>query len=553
VLAGLAVVVGCLSLGPVLRLVVEAVAPGGQPGLAVAARVLAAPATWVAAWHTIATSLAGTVISGLLGCALALALALTDIRAKGPIVFLFTMLLMVPSQVTAVAWIELTGPASPLLRPLGLAPAPGTSNPLYSPGGIALLLGIEHAPLVFLTLRAALRALPADLVEAARASGAGPGRVLRTVILPLTAPALGAGLMLAFVSSIGNFGTPALLAIPARYPMLTTAIYQRLAGFGPRVLAEVATLSMVLGALAIAGIAAQRALIGRRDRRLASTGAELPPAELGRWRVPVEALVWLGLAGLLLVPLGALFGTALVQAYGQPLGVDTVTLANFRYVLLDHAPTGRALVNSFGLAAAAGALLVGVAVLLAYFGAWRASRLARLLAHTAELPYALPGVVLAIACILLFIRPLPLIGIGLYDTVWIILLAYLARFLTLALRPVAAAFAQLDPALEEAAEMTGAGLGRRLATVILPLVAPAAAAGALLVFVTAFNELTVSALLWSSGHETLGVVVFSLEQAGDTVLAAALASATVIVTALLMLLASRLARGLPRGVLPWQA
>ena len=552
-LACLAAVVVGLSLGPVLRLFAEAVAPGGQPGLAVAARVLQAPATWLAIWHTVATSLAGMLISGLLGGALALVLALTDVRAKGPIVFLFTMLLMVPSQITAVAWIELTGPASPLLRPLGLAPPPGTPNPLYSPSGIALLLGIEHAPLVFLTLRAALRALPADLVEAARVSGAGPGRVLRTVVLPLTAPALGAGLMLAFVSGIGNFGTPALLAIPARYPMLTTAIYQRLAGFGPRVLAEVATLSMVLGVLAIAGIVMQRALIGRRDRRLGSTGVELPPGELGRWRIVVEGAIWLGLCALLLVPLGALFGTALVHAYGQPLGFDTVTLANFRFVLFEHPPTGRALVNSFGLAAAAGVLLVGIAVLLAYFGSWRDSRLARLLAHTAELPYALPGVVLAIACILLFIRPLPLLGIGLYDTVWIILLAYLARFLTLALRPVAAAFAQLDPALEEAAEMTGAGLGRRLATVILPLVTPAAAAGALLVFLTAFNELTVSALLWSSGHETLGVVVFSLEQAGDTVLAAALASATVVATAVLMLLAGRLGRRLPRGALPWQA
>jgi iron(III) transport system permease protein len=160
-------------------------------------------------------------------------------------------------------------------------------------------------------------------------------------------------------------------------------------------------------------------------------------------------------------------------------------------------------------------------------------------------------VVLAISCILLFIRPV--LGISLYNTVWIILVAYVARFLTLALRPIAAAFRQLDRALEEAAEMTGARLGRRLRTVILPLVAPAAAAGALLVFLTAFNELTVSALLWSSGHETLGVVVFGLEQAGDTVLAAAVASVTVAATAALMVLASGFARWLPRGVLPWQA
>jgi iron(III) transport system permease protein len=453
--------------------------------------------------------------------------------------------------VTAIAWLELTGPSSPILVPLGWAPSLGSTNPLYSPSGIALLLGIEHAPLVFLALRAGLRSIPPDLVEAARAAGASPLRVLATVILPLMAPALGAGLALAFVSSIGNFGTPALLGIPAKYPMLTTAIYQRLAGFGPRVLAEVASLSLVLGALALLGIVVQQMLVGRRDLRLASTGIELSPWSLGRWRGVAEGVIWLGLAGLLIVPLAALLGTALVSAYGRPLGIETVTLANFRFILVEHAPTARALRNSFGLAAGAGLLLVAIAVLLGYFGTWRDSRAARILGHAAELPYAFPGVVLAISCILLFIRPV--LGISLYNTVWIILVAYVARFLTLALRPIAAAFRQLDRALEEAAEMTGARLGRRLRTVILPLVAPAAAAGALLVFLTAFNELTVSALLWSSGHETLGVVVFGLEQAGDTVLAAAVASVTVAATAALMVLASGFARWLPRGVLPWQA
>jgi iron(III) transport system permease protein len=168
----------------------------------------------------------------------------------------------------------------------------------------------------------------------------------------------------------------------------------------------------------------------------------------------------------------------------------------------------------------------------------------------AELPYALPGVVLAIAAILIFIRPV--LGLTLYNTLGIILVAYLARFFTLAHRPIAAAFRQLDIRLEEAAQMAGAGFARRLLTVALPLVAPAAAAGALLVFLTAFNELTVSALLWSAGHETLGVVVFGLEQGGDNTLAAAIASLTVLATVGLMGLASLLTRNLATAVLPWQ-
>ncbi|RYE34137.1 MAG: ABC transporter permease subunit, partial [Hyphomicrobiales bacterium] len=135
---------------------------------------------------------------------------------------------------------------------------------------------------------------------------------------------------------------------------------------------------------------------------------------------------------------------------------------------------------------------------------------------------------------------------------WIIVFAYLARFLVLGLRPVISGYLQIDRTLEEAAQIAGAGLPRRLVTIIFPLVAPAAVAGALLVFLTAFNELTVSALLWSSGAETLGVVVFSFEQGGDSTYASALAAVTVIVTIGLMASTTLFAQKLPQGVLPWR-
>ena len=127
----------------------------------------------------------------------------------------------------------------------------------------------------------------------------------------------------------------------------------------------------------------------------------------------------------------------------------------------------------------------------------------------------------------MFLKPLPLLGISLYNTIWIILFCYIARFLVLGLRPVISGYYQLDRTLEEAAQIAGARLLRRLRTIILPLVAPAATAGALLIFLTAFNELTVSALLWSSGSETLGVVFFSFQQGGDSTYAAALGALTV--------------------------
>ncbi|HEY7788425.1 MAG TPA: ABC transporter permease subunit, partial [Casimicrobiaceae bacterium] len=209
------------------------------------------------------------------------------------------------------------------------------------------------------------------------------------------------------------------------------------------------------------------------------------------------------------------------------------------------------LANSFGMSVTAAIVIVLIAVPLAYFLVWRRSRLTRILNLVAEIPYALPGVVLAIAAILVFLKPLPLLGLSLYNTIWIILFCYIARFLVLGLRPVISGYYQLDRTLEEAAQMAGARLLRRLRTVILPLIAPAATAGALLIFLTAFNELTVSALLWSSGTETLGVVVFSFQQGGDSAYASALASLTVAVTIALMLATFLTSRRLAQ-VLPWR-
>ena len=107
--------------------------------------------------------------------------------------------------------------------------------------------------------------------------------------------------------------------------------------------------------------------------------------------------------------------------------------------------------------------------------------------------------------------------------------------------------------MDEAAQSVGAPLLKRLKDIILPLSAPSAAAGAILVFLTAFNELTVSALLWSSGTETLGVVIFNLDDSGETVMASAVAMTIVFVVMILMAVIQLTSRRLPKGVVPWQS
>lgn len=550
--AVVAALIVVLSILPMLRLVMEIVAPGGTLSGAAISAGFGSRATWVATGHTLIVGFGGTCLAVVLGTAIAILVTLTDVRRRGPFVLCFVTPLMIAPQVTALAWLQLFGPASPFLKLLGIAPPIGTRNPLYSPQGIVLLLGIQYGPLVFLMVRAGLRKLPRELVEAARSGGAGWFTVLRSIILPLMTPSIVAAAALAFVSCVGNFGIPAFLGIPANYLVLPTLIYQRLAGGGPAVLSEVAFLSVLIGVIAMAGIVTQDFISRRRDYRISSTSLSAEPYELGRWRLPVQVAMWLLIVLILFLPLFGLVLTSLVPGYGIPLNATTATLDNYRFVLFKHSAASRAFFNSFCLSIAAAVFAVVVAVPIGYLIAWGNRRWMRLLNLAVELPYALPGVVLAIAALLVFLKPIPLVGLQIYNTIWIILYAYLARFLVLALRPTISGFHQIDRSLEEAAQIAGAGLLTRMRTIIFPLVAPAAIAGGLLIFMTALSELTVSALLWSSGSETIGVVMFSFEQGGDSNYAAAMSAVTVSVTIVLMLLTNFLAPHLPSGVLPWR-
>ncbi len=516
------------------------------------AEVLSSASTWRATGHSLYTMAMGTLISVALGMLFAFTLALTDLRGRRALVICFMLPMMIPPQVTALAWLQLFGPASTLLITLGIAPALGAPQPLYSAEGIALLLGIQHAPMVFLALRASLAELPAELVEVARLSGAAPRTVWRTVILPLSAPGLIAGTAMAAIAALGNFGIPAMLGIPVGYYTLPTLIYQQLAGFGTGVLDRVASLALLMTLLVGVGIWLQHHLLARRDYRLGGQGARPLTFATGHWRWPLTLMLWAILGLILIAPLMALITTSLVPAFGMGLDWEHLSLAAYQEMFTRQAVTARAFGNSLWLAGSAAVVLVALTLPLAWQLARRRSRVLGVCAALFDVPFALPGVVLAIACIMVFSRPLPIIDYSLYGTLGIIFIAYLSRFLVVALKPLHSAFAQLDPGLEEAARLAGAGPVRRLWDILLPLVAPAAMAGGLLVFLSAVNELTVSALLWSAGNETLGVLIFNLDDGGDSVLASAVAVVTVAMVVAIMGMLELMARRLPKGVLPWQ-
>lgn len=544
----LALFVGVLSILPLGRLVYAAFVTSAGFEFDRIADVLGGRRVFEATVNTIWISLSATALATVAGTIAALLVGASDMRGRTAWVFGFVLPLMIPPQVIALAWIQAFSPASPVMNLLGISLQPGMRHPLYSAGGIVLLLGLYNAPLVFLAVRANLRRVPADLVEAARAVGATPLSATIGVILPLIRGGIFAGAALAFVSSIGNFGIQAMLGIPARVPTLITLIYRQLNSYGPSALNDMALLALLLAVLTILGMAIAGFLSRMGDQRV--DGASRPfKFPLAGFRLPVTALAW----GYLLIalPLSALAASALVRGYGQPLTLETLTFENFSNAILHHEGIREAFFTSLWLTGLAVAILIPASVALGYFLSWRKGVTPRLLYLSSQLAYALPGIIIGVAMILFFLKPLPVLGTSLYGTIWVILAAYLSNFLALALQPILGGFAQIERSLDEAAQVVGAGIFRRLKDIILPVLAPAAAASAILVFMTAINEIQTSVLLVSSRAQTIGPMIIFLEEAGSSTLAAAVGCLMVIVILALMLFSLTFARRLPQGVLPW--
>lgn len=555
----LALMIGVLSVAPLTRLIWAAIAPEGALDFARLLHLIGTQKVLQATLNTVGIAVAATLLSMFIGTLAALLIAITNLRGKQLWVFTFILPLMIPPQVIALSWVQALSPSSPLLLTIvdlcawfGWPLTLSNQQPLYSATGIILLLGMHNAPLVFLTVRAGLRRLPAELVEAARITGASPLRVLFTVILPLARPAIFAGAALSFVAAAGNFGIQAMLGIPGRVPTLITLVYQRLNSSGPSALPDMAVLSLLIAVITFGGLAVSRYLGGTRDVRVTGSSKKLHQP-LGVWRLPVEGLAWLWILFSLLLPLSALITTSLTLGFGQTLTWQSLTFDNYINALWQYPAIHQAFFTSLGLTVMAVVVLTFMSLFLAYFLSWQRSRLVSVLQMSTELAYALPGIVTGIAAILFFLKPLPLINVSIYGTIWIILAAYLSNFLALVLRPTLAGFAQIERSLDEAAQISGAGFMRRMWDILMPLAAPSAMAGAILVFLTALNEIQVSILLVTSSTQTLGPMVIFLDEGGSSTLAAAVGCLMILIVLLFMLIASLFAKRLPEGVLPWRA
>lgn len=451
------------------------------------------------------------VLSVALGLPMAWALARTRMPLRGLVRTLVVASFVTPSFLGAMAWIILAGPNAGLLNAAFRA-LTGSQQPLvniFSMGGLIFVVTLSTVPIVVIMAVGALQTVSPDMEEAARIAGAGPLAVACSITLPLIAPAILGGFLLAVLEALVLFGAPAMIAIPARFHVMTTQLWTFFQ-YPPRI--EVAA-AYALPLMAVAAILLwlQRRILGGRGYAT-TTGREGRGVsqDVGAWEWALLGLSLLYVTCAVLLPYGTLLMAAVSQAWGQAFVPANWTLANFRFVLFEYDPTRSAIANTVELAAVtatAGALLTAA---LAYATGRRLVRGAAALAGLATLPLAIPGIVLAVGLFIVYTRP-PLL---LYGSVWILFVAYLTKYLPVAYTANRASVFGVHPSLEEAARSLGGTRWNAFRDVALPLMRPGLASAWLLVFLPALRELSSAILLFTANSRVVSVVIYELYEEG---------------------------------------
>lgn len=441
-----------------------------------------------------------------IGTVFAVLLERSNLRGRGVLRLLALTPMLVPPFVGAIAWIGIAGPAAPL----NTLWQQWFGSPLWNifgGDGVVFLLIVHSYPIAYIVVSAALRRVPADLEQAARIGGASAFRAVTTITIPLVRPAMLSAFTLIAVGNLADFGIPSIIGLPERYVTLSTLVYSYIqSGTVEQPLEVVATIGVVLLVLAALGVVVDAVL--SRSRWELDTSATPPvPLDLGAVRTAASAATWAVILGLTMLPLFALLTQALLPAPGVPLAWENLTLDNIVRAITARG-TLSGVTTSVTLSLLAGGICAALGLAIGIVVTRTRARSNAALRTVAMLPQAIPGLVIAVGW--LIVAP----SIGLFNTPWLILCAYVMAFVAIVVQSVSAPLRSTPLTVEEAARISGASRMRALLDVSMRMSLPAALAGGGLVALTAVRELTISVLLLAPGAQTLGVNIFSLQQAG---------------------------------------
>lgn len=513
---------------PIFMIIYNAFFDQGKFDFALFTKVLVHKDNIGAMWNTIVIAFWVTVFGTIVGLFFAWLLGRSDIPMKGLMRGLFTIPYMFPPFFGAMAWdLMLSGRGGYvntwLMQIFNLDKAPININSIW---GIIFVEVSYYFPFVFMQVVSALERMDPTLEESARIAGAKQGYVIRKITLPLVLPAISSGALLILISSLAHFGVPQILGFSQNIFTLPSRIYDLINRSGTfQGIREAAALSILLVVVVSIALVLQKAVLRSGSYDIIK-GKSMRPTliKLRGAKYPLLAFSILSLVAIVLVPLVMIFLVGLLKAYGLPLVLKNFSFRNYS-LLLKNPDVGTSIYNSLILSVVAGIVCMFLGVMIAYVINKIRPKGKEVLEIVSVLPYSIPGTVLAIGVILAWSGSL---GISLYNTLWIILVAYLARYLSFSMKSASASLRQVHSSLEEASRSCGASHMDSLKDITLPLIRPAMVSGFFLIFLPAMRELTTSILLYGPYTRTLGVQIFALRESGSIPQASALAAVAII-------------------------
>jgi iron(III) transport system permease protein len=505
--------------------------------------VLSNPNVHLALANSLIACGGGTLLAVIIGLTFSWVVVRTDTPCKRFIAAASMIPLFVPPLVAAVAWSILASPKTGLLNTLIKWTGLDFHFNAYSMEGLIAIFGIYYAPYVYMFTASALRNMDPALEEAAEISGATPLRILLTVTFPLIAPAIISGMLLSFVVMLGIYGIPAVLGAPADIPVLTTYIF-KLTNWSPPLYSTAASVAIIL--MIVTGFLVylqQKVVSGRSYITVAGKAFRPGVMKLGAWRYFTLGLAVIYLVVVVVLPTLALIVAGFrkflfIRDVKSLFDMKAYSLIHFER-LFDNPLAMRSIVNTMEVGFIT-ALFGGI---LAFAIGYTVNRTQatgrRSIDVISTIPVAIPGLVIGVAYLWAWIG-LP--G-GLYGTIWILALAFIARFMPDTIKALSTSLLQIHKELEEASWICGKGLLGTIRLIVLPLARPGVIAAMTLLFILAIRELGSSLFLYTSNTMVMAVLLLDYYEGGNVGITSAFSLVQTVLLAVLIGVANFLSRG----------
>jgi len=543
----LIVIVGLLTISPVLMLVVGSFSEGfGTFGNFTVDKYLQAytdPALTVVLWNTLIFTLGSAAVATLL----ALFLSYTNTRTNIPFKFFFGIIsivpMMIPHILFAVSWVLLLNPSNGILNRL-LTDLFGLKSALfniYSLPGMILVEGLLDLPIAYLIIAPAMSAFDVSLEESSKVCGASALRTLTRVTLPVLRPAILASVILVIVRCIASFAVPSVIGMPGRIYVLATHIYRIISTGFAADYGKAAAVGMSALAASILLIYLYRYLTSESGKYVTISGRGFKPAliDLKLSRYPLMGVIGLLSFVLIVLPVMVLFYTSMLPYVMVPTAkaFSQMSWRNWAEVLRDPISL-LALRNSITLGVMGATLGVILSILVSYVIVKVRTTASGILESLSFLSFSFPGIVIGVGFMWFFVRT------PLYATIWALLIGYIATYLPYGIRPLSSAFVQIHSHLEESSRVCGAGAFATVRRIVIPLLIPGILSGWILMATMFVRELTLSVVLSRPGSEVLAVQILRFAEDGLWGRLSALGIIMIFVSSFLVIAATLLGRKL---------